>query len=875
MAKQIITAQIIKAMSALKYSPDEEGVCYGIAMMAIQAQVRGDFDAFLNRMRFIERFNFDTPAGRSQFENAVADPENAHFYVKPFFEELCLYFGSTAMGNFAYPERSIVDGVSQKMGLYAEQGPTLAGLNLGGDTDKPYLSSMVGVRCAGNTNLTQDLDQYFTTHSDDVAFEVAIPSTHSMAVIGQNDSYYLIDHDFIYRCASQGDLVQCLFKILRENFSEHQEIDINSWCNAHQYHSRVITPSADAVPGYPQSITQNMYRAVKNRDFGGLHDLLMVENSIKKTDDQRQVFNRGCSKLLEEAAHLDDLEPLIKCFKAHDVQLEPVRLKGVESDFLVKTSLALGGSSTEQGEGKTLLRRVIESGHVEALRQLIAECGANVEAVDSQGFTALHWAALGGHVDIVRMLVKESKVNVEAADSDSLTALHRAVILGYTEIVKTLVNECRANVEAVDSKGVTALHRAVILGHAEIAKTLVNECRANVEAVDSKGVTALHCAALTGDVETVRMLVNECDAAVEALDSDGKTALHWAAIVGHVDIVDMLANACKKSLYATDSDDGRAVLHLAALWGRADIVRMLVNKHRVDVNLTGAEYFAGMTALHMLAVSGENAEIVKVLIKECGADVDVLNVGGQTALHVAASRGHVDIARALVNAGGVLNAEMAQLLQGKKPDAFKVFLRDQCPHRLGLKAFFAVTVTCAAWGVFAASSLSLIANMSMMPVWIPILISVVACSSIAMSWSNRDRLFREIKAGNVNDTDNVLQKYSQPKALQLVQGLLGLSMVALCMMVPFTLMGMAVPSTVMAIAISSVAALCTVGAACAVYLKGSVASDVSIGDGEPNVALTTSRALASVSKSNAFEDSSGLHSPNSPAQEDARSSFGC
>ena len=69
------------------------------------------------------------------------------------------------------------------------------------------------------------------------------------------------------------------------------------------------------------------------------------------------------------------------------------------------------------------------------------------------------------------------------------------------------------------------------------------------------------------------------------------------------------------------------------------------------------------------------------------------------------------------------------------------------------------------------------------------------------------------------------------------------------MMVPFTLMGMAVPSTVMAIAISSVAALCTVGAACAVYLKGSVANHVSIGDDVSNVSPTSSVALASVSDS--------------------------
>ena len=64
----------------------------------------------------------------------------------------------------------------------------------------------------------------------------------------------------------------------------------------------------------------------------------------------------------------------------------------------------------------------------EALRN-----GANVNAKDEDGRTALHLAAFNGHADIVEALLRHG-ADVNAKDKDGYTALHWAATLGHAEV---------------------------------------------------------------------------------------------------------------------------------------------------------------------------------------------------------------------------------------------------------------------------------------------------------------------------------------------------------------------------------------------------------------------------------------------------------
>ena len=94
--------------------------------------------------------------------------------------------------------------------------------------------------------------------------------------------------------------------------------------------------------------------------------------------------------------------------------------------------------------------------------------------------------------------------------------------------------------------------------------------------------------------------------------------------------------------------------HLAALCGRARLLKAFLSGG-TDVNqLEGIGGTAAVTLIMSAAFAGET-DIIRVLI-ECGADVNLSNENGWTALLSAASCGHVDVVKLLLSIGADANA---------------------------------------------------------------------------------------------------------------------------------------------------------------------------------------------------------------------------
>ena len=74
---------------------------------------------------------------------------------------------------------------------------------------------------------------------------------------------------------------------------------------------------------------------------------------------------------------------------------------------------------------------------VVAIEILLAH-GADVNALDGDGATALHLAAAGGHLDVVRALIADSSADVDLVDGDGATALHLAAAGGHLDVHLTL-----------------------------------------------------------------------------------------------------------------------------------------------------------------------------------------------------------------------------------------------------------------------------------------------------------------------------------------------------------------------------------------------------------------------------------------------------
>ena len=136
-------------------------------------------------------------------------------------------------------------------------------------------------------------------------------------------------------------------------------------------------------------------------------------------------------------------------------------------------------------------------------------------------------AAMHGDADSVRKLLLRG-ANVNAAQGDGMTALHWAAERGDARLATTLL-AAHANVRAVTRIGAyTPLHLATKSGNTDVATALV-KAGADVNAVTSTGATALHFAAAAGNPDVVSLLLDH-GANANARESEwGQTPLVFAA----------------------------------------------------------------------------------------------------------------------------------------------------------------------------------------------------------------------------------------------------------------------------------------------------------------------------------------------------------
>ena len=147
-------------------------------------------------------------------------------------------------------------------------------------------------------------------------------------------------------------------------------------------------------------------------------------------------------------------------------------------------------------------------------------------------------------------------------------------------------------------------------------------------------------AAQDGKIDEVRRLLNQ-KVNVDATDHNGDTALSEAAREGHLEIVRLLLDAG-----ADINNKGymqNTPLMNASFYGHLDIVEhLLANEAAIDVG--GKD-----TALTIAARRG-HIDIVNALLN-AGANVNHRHIFGHTALMAAAGEGHLEIVRLLLSAG--------------------------------------------------------------------------------------------------------------------------------------------------------------------------------------------------------------------------------
>lgn len=304
---------------------------------------------------------------------------------------------------------------------------------------------------------------------------------------------------------------------------------------------------------------------------------------------------------------------------------------GGKSD-IVKELLEHGVDTESDGRNQALYLAAGE-GHEDTV-QMLLDNGADVNAKDWIGSTALDWAAPGGHERTVRALLRNGS-NLNSRDAYENTALHWAV---QHETIIQLLLENGADVNAKNDCGQTALCWAARDGPVAVAQLLVKHT-ADVDIQDRYGCTALHGAALRGREAMLHLLLKQ-GADPNAKDKDGWTSLHAAALKRHKGVVQVLLEKV---------DNGQAILDWVALQ-QEDTNKRALLMDIAERKVEGSTVLTGLRA----AVQERHMSRLQILLEE-GADVNGKDVGGWTALILAAENGDKEAVQQLLRNGADVN----------------------------------------------------------------------------------------------------------------------------------------------------------------------------------------------------------------------------
>ncbi len=297
--------------------------------------------------------------------------------------------------------------------------------------------------------------------------------------------------------------------------------------------------------------------------------------------------------------------------------------------------------------GETPLMTAARTGAVAPVKALISH-GALVNGKDeARGQTALMWAAAEGHLDVVRTLV-ESGADIRGRLPSGFTPLLFAVREGRLPVVQELLrvgadaNEAfptegrrRGYGGALPRAGTSALLLAVMNAHFELASVLL-DAGANPNA-DQTGYTALHAISVARDPG-----IGDNDPPPPGSGAMSSLDLVKRLVAGGANVNAKMTK--KVNLNNTRLNElGATPFMLAALTADTDLMRTLVGLG-ADPSITNVEQSTPLMEAAGLATRspGEDAgtepqviEAVEYLLS-LGADINAVDVNGETAMHAAA-----------------------------------------------------------------------------------------------------------------------------------------------------------------------------------------------------------------------------------------------
>jgi len=286
--------------------------------------------------------------------------------------------------------------------------------------------------------------------------------------------------------------------------------------------------------------------------------------------------------------------------------------------------------------GMTPLWKAAECGHLNCLTRLISAGADTNSSIHHGGFTALFTATQNNRLDCVKELVRAG-VDINRTTHQGYTPLWRAAESGFSDIAEELI-KAGADFSLGNALPMIPFANVAQDRHPNLFKAVLAFCATKqfINAVE------------TGNPTFVQQLIDQ-GADVNFLHPSGKSPLIVAAKNHHIDCVKILLTKQIHNINQTDSAR-RTALHYMSECDDASCILALIAAG-ANVNLLDID---GLSALYLAVIKG-NVDCLNALLSANGIDVNQPDKHGFTPLHLAIQLGHFDCVQALIAAGADVN----------------------------------------------------------------------------------------------------------------------------------------------------------------------------------------------------------------------------